>query len=52
MYIYIIKKITSLCGNRLASFFSICLPKITGINTNNVIRNVHPVTTPKASGLN
>jgi len=45
-------KITSLCGNKLSSLCNICLPKITGINTNIVIRNVHPVTTPKASGLN
>lgn len=45
-------KITSLCGNRLVSFCNMCLPNITGISTNIVIRNVHPDTTPKASGLN
>lgn len=45
------KTITSLCGNRLVLFCNMCLLKIIGINTNIVIKNVHPVTTPKASGL-
>jgi len=46
------KKITSLCGNKVVSFCNMCRPNITGINIKIVIRNVHPVTTPKASGLN
>jgi len=46
------KIITSLCGNRVVSFCNICRPNMSGINRKIVIRNVHPVTTPKASGLN
>lgn len=43
-----VKTLASSCGN---TPFNKPLPKGIGINKNIVTRNVHPVTTPKDSGL-
>jgi ATP-dependent helicase YprA (DUF1998 family) len=42
-------KHTSSCGK--SAFFSIDWPNGTGMKMKSVIKNTHPVTTPKASGL-
>lgn len=49
MAITFITVLTSSWGKSL--FLNIYDPKGTGINKNNVMRNIHPDTTPKASGL-